>query len=158
MNFLTVELDGDGWFRCAAGSVAGIGAAAGFPCAAGSVAGVGAARLPCAAGSVAGVGTAAWLAAGGRYVFGFRPEKTVIRAVSDGVAGIIGTVQVNEFHGERCVITVQTNCGQIKAVDDGDSPWRDGDAVALFPDIESAHFFDCKNGVALCHTQRSTAT
>ena len=111
----------------------------------------------CAAGSVVDA-SATRPMVDGKYVLGFRPEKTVIRASSDSVKGINGVVQVNEFHGERCVITVQTVRGKIKVVDDGDSPWRCGDAVALLPDMKSAYYFDYKSGVALRDAQDLSTT
>jgi len=125
MNFVTVDLDG-GWFRCAAGALAG----------------------PAQTGQ---------LAPGGQVVLGFRPEKTGLQPASSGAAGLTGKVQVNEFHGERCVITVQTACGLFKAVDGGDSPWRGGDSVVLLPDMAGVIFFHCDSGVALRHASRPCA-
>lgn len=112
-------------------------------------------RFRCAAGAVADTAPAG--AAGGKVVLGFRPDQTGIRPAANGAAGLAGQVQVNEFHGERCVITVQTACGQFKAVDGGDSAWRGGDSVALLPDLQSAHWFDCDSGLALRRAHRSSA-
>lgn len=114
-------------------------------------------RLRCAAGAVADTAPTGQLAPAGKAVLGFRPEKTGLRPAANGAAGLTGRVQVNEFHGERCVITVQTACGQFKAVDRGDSPWRSGDSVALLPDMTGVNFFHCDSGVALRHASRPCA-
>ena len=89
--------------------------------------------------------------AGAGFTFGFRPEHTTVRAAEAGADGLLGEVSVNEFHGERCVLTVETASGQLKAIDRGDSPWRPGDRVALRPEPGRAHIFDPESGAALHH-------
>lgn len=85
------------------------------------------------------------------FVFGFRPEDTEIHPVDDGKDGLHGEVLVNEFHGERCVLTVETTCGQLKAIDGRASPWMPGDKVRLVPVSGKSHFFCPETGNALQH-------
>ncbi len=85
------------------------------------------------------------------FVFGFRPEDTRIVAGGEATAGLLGEVSVNEFHGERCVLTVETQSGQLKAVDTGASPWRPGDRVALLPLHGKSQLFARDGGKTLQH-------
>jgi len=86
-----------------------------------------------------------------RVVFGFRPEDVSILPAQGAVAGLLGEISVNEFHGERCVLTVETDTGQLKAVDKGSSPWRPGDKVALIPSDGKSHIFSADSGKSLQH-------
>lgn len=85
------------------------------------------------------------------FVFGFRPEDTEIHAVDESKDGLHGEVLVNEFHGERCVLTVETACGQLKAIDGRASPWAPGDKVRLVPVSGKSHLFCPDTGNALQH-------
>jgi len=87
----------------------------------------------------------------GQAVLGFRPEEVDIVAAAEADGGLRGEILVNEFHGERCVLTVDSGSGQLKAVDRGDSPWRAGDTVALVPQPEAVHLFDSDTGLAVRH-------
>ncbi len=87
----------------------------------------------------------------GKVVMGVRPEDVVTVAASEATSGLAGDVLVNEFHGERCVLTIETASGQLKAVERGDSPWRGGDKVALLPRTNAIHLFDAETGLALQH-------
>ena len=84
-------------------------------------------------------------------VLGFRPEDVTLYPAAEATTGLLGTISVNEFHGERCVLTVETASGQLKVVDSGDSPWRMGDRVALQPSVENIHLFEQETGKALFH-------
>ncbi|GAB5467467.1 MAG: sn-glycerol-3-phosphate ABC transporter ATP-binding protein UgpC [Rhodospirillales bacterium] len=102
------------------------------------------------AGSLAGVMPPPGKAAD-RSILGFRPEDTATLPVGEATGGLAGEVLVNEFHGERCVLTVETASGQFKTVERGDSAWRPGDRVALLPKAEAIHLFDAESGQALQH-------
>lgn len=86
-----------------------------------------------------------------RVVFGFRPEDVSVIAADGASSGLFGEILVNEFHGERCVLTVETTCGQLKAVDKGSSLWRPGDKVAMVPSEGKSHLFSKDDGKSLQH-------
>ncbi len=86
-----------------------------------------------------------------KAVLGFRPEDVVTSTLDEAKSGLHGEVMVNEFHGERCVLTVATASGQLKSVEPGDTVWRPGDKVALMPRAEAIHLFDAETGLALQH-------
>ena len=87
----------------------------------------------------------------GQAVLGFRPEEVDIVAAAEVDGGLKAEILVNEFHGERSVLTVDSDSGQLKAVDRGDSPWRAGDKVALVPRSDAVHLFDSDTGLAVRH-------
>ena len=83
------------------------------------------------------------------FILGFRPENTAIRAAADTPNGLLGEISVNEFHGERCVLTIETDSGQFKAIDGRDSPWRPGDKVRLAAEPKMSHLFSIQSGASL---------
>lgn len=83
------------------------------------------------------------------FIFGFRPENTAVRAAADTRDGLLGEISVNEFHGERCVLTIATDSGQFKAIDGRDSPWRPGDKVRLVADPKLSRLFSIESGASL---------
>lgn len=81
---------------------------------------------------------------------GFRPEHCVLKASKTKTKGALsGSILLNEFQGERCVVTVKTDAGMFKVVDTSDSPWESGDAVTLTPDVTKMHLFDVATGDAI---------
>ncbi|MEQ8652911.1 MAG: ABC transporter ATP-binding protein [Kiloniellales bacterium] len=86
-----------------------------------------------------------------KAILGFRPEDVMTHPAAETESGLKGEVMVNEFHGERCVLTVASASGQLKAVEPGDSVWRPGDKVALLPNTDALHLFDAETGLALQH-------
>lgn len=109
-----------------------------------------------AAGKIDAVAPAKSLAVKG-FVFGFRPEDTEIHPADESEDGLNGEVSVNEFHGERCVLTVETASGQLKAIDGRASPWRPGDKIRLVPLTGKSHFFCADTGAALQHGKEAAA-
>ncbi|MCY6379779.1 ABC transporter ATP-binding protein [Hoeflea prorocentri] len=91
------------------------------------------------------------------FVFGFRPEDTEVQSAGEHEDGLHGEVMVNEFHGERCVLTIKTTSGQLKAIDGRASPWRPGDLVRLVPETGKSHLFCSKTGAALQHGKEAAA-
>lgn len=86
-----------------------------------------------------------------KFILGFRPEETMINVATGTGEGFFGEVSVNEFHGERCVLTIETANGQMKVVDGRASPWRPGDKISLTVDSRKSHIFCSQTGVALQH-------
>lgn len=87
-------------------------------------------------------------------MLGFRPENTAVRPAADTLNGLLGEISVNEFHGERCVLTIETDSGQFKAIDGCDSPWRPGDKVRLVADPKLSHLFSIETGASLLDADR----
>lgn len=83
------------------------------------------------------------------FILGFRPENTAVRPAAESHNGLLGEISVNEFHGERCVLTIATDSGQFKAIDGRESPWRPGDKVRLVADPKMSHLFSIQSGVSV---------
>ena len=83
------------------------------------------------------------------FILGFRPENTSVRPASATQDGLLGEISVNEFHGERCVLTIETDSGQFKAIDGCASPWRPGDKVSLTTDPKMSHLFSLQTEASL---------
>ncbi len=85
---------------------------------------------------------------------GFRPEYVSLSPYDTPstpvrVAALCGHVLLNEFQGERCVITVQTDAGMVKVVESSTSVWQAGDKVSIVPHMDKIHFFDTDTGDAI---------
>lgn len=111
----------------------------------------------CTAGSVAGLGQSGG-ASGTDCAIGFRPEHAQLCAEPIGASGIGGVVRVNEFHGERCVLTIDTASGRIKTVAAGDCAWEPGNKVFVYPDPDRVHLFNRISGLTLEHAEADAAS
>ncbi len=83
----------------------------------------------------------------GMLTVGFRPEYASLSPAQG--KGLSGEVLLNEFQGERCVITITTNSGMLKIIESHNSIWQAGDKVCIMPDKEKMHFFDMDTGYAI---------
>ncbi len=84
-----------------------------------------------------------------QLTLGFRPEDTDVVEASGQKEGLFGEILVNEFHGEKCVLTVKTESGQFKVIVKGESSLRSGDQILLSPNLEKIHLFNRENDLAL---------
>ena len=76
---------------------------------------------------------------------GIRPEALKIAA--DGA--IPGRILVNEFQGDRCILTVESPLGSLKVVTDEDVPDPAGTELRLAAGLDDLHLFDRHTGEAL---------
>ena len=92
----------------------------------------------------------------GTVKIGFRPEYVQLKKANNtapkGVlpkGALYGVVLLNEFQGERCIITVKTPTSTVKIVEDSNSMWQSNDRVSIHPDITKIHMFDINTGYAI---------
>ncbi len=83
-------------------------------------------------------------------VVGIRPDWMEVEAGDTTGDGVIASrVLVNEFQGDRCVVTLESAVGQLKFLADEDFDGQRGDAIALRPLADKIVLFDRETGAAL---------
>lgn len=84
--------------------------------------------------------------AGREVVVGVRPDWMESATDTGGEGVISARLLVNEFQGDRCVVTLETAAGQLKFLADEDFDGVRGDAMGLRPMVDKIVLFDRHTG------------
>ncbi len=91
----------------------------------------------------------------GECILGVRAEHLHLSAPQPGLLG--GTIRLVEHLGSETLLHIDAGLAEnLIAKDNGLTPWRSGDVVAITPDTQACHVFD-PAGPVLCHTARRFA-
>ena len=86
---------------------------------------------------------------GRRVMVGVRPDWMEL-APADAPDGVIpARILVNEFQGDRCVVTLETAVGQVKFLAGEDFDGARGDTLGLRPMVDRIVLFDRETGLSL---------
>lgn len=87
--------------------------------------------------------------AGHDVVFGMRPDWITIAEPEAAGTTLKADILVNEFQGDRCVVTLDSAVGQLKVLAEEDFLGERGDAVGLVFDPTHTVVFDAAGGQSL---------
>lgn len=86
---------------------------------------------------------------GQKALLGIRPNHLSITDSTSEDGYFNGKIFVNEFHGEQCVVTVETEAGLLKTIADGHKDYQVGRSISLQVSEAHVHMFNNETGEAL---------